>query len=374
MNTFKFWLACALLVAWLPLVAAEDEHGHEGEEEEEGAIEMTVAERDAMGIRVDAVSMRALSEVLRMPGEVVVNAYQSATVTPRIVAQVVTRHVTLGEIVASGQPLVTLSSVAMAEAQGDLVIADREWQRVRKLGKEAVSERRYTEARVMQRQAIATVMAYGMTEQQASELLTSSDAELAAGEFDLLAPQKGTILADDFVVGELIEPGRVLFSISDETTLWVEASTVPSDLANFEVGAPARVSHGGEHWIDGHIIQLHHQLDETTRRQSVRIELDNSDDHLHPGEFVEAEISTGEGPSVLAVPGTAITLIKGVPTVFKLEEGHEFHPQAIDTGISAGGWTEVRGGLLAGDEIAVEGVYTLKSFLLKASLGEGHGH
>jgi len=372
MNTLKFWLTCALLVAWLPLVAAEEEQGHE--EEEESAIEMTVAERDAAGIKVEAVAMRALSEVLRMPGEVVVNAYRSATVTPRIVAQVVARHVTLGEIVESGQPLVTLSSVAMAEAQGDLVIADREWQRVRKLGKEAVSERRFTEARVMQRQALATVIAYGMTAEQADELLTTSDAELAAGEFDLLAPQIGTILADEFIVGELIEPGRVLFSISDESTLWVEASTVPSDLSAFEVGAPVRVSHGDNHWIDGYIIQIHHRLDETTRRQGLRIELDNSDDHLHPGEFVEAEVSTGEGPSVLAVPGTAITLINGSPTVFRLEEGHEFHPQAIATGTSAGGWTEVRGGLSAGDEIAVEGVYFLKSLLLKASLGEGHGH
>ena len=74
------------------------------------------------------------------------------------------------------------------------------------------------------------------------------------------------------------------------------------------------------------------------------------------------------------MPSEAITLIKGVPTVFKLEEGHEFHPQPIDIGIAAGGWTEVRGGLVEGDEIAVEGVFTLKSLLLKSSLGEGHAH
>ena len=49
-------------------------------------------------------------------------------------------------------------------------------------------------------------------------------------------------------------------------------------------------------------MQLHHQLDETTRRQGIRIEVDNTDDHLHPGQFVEAEISTGDGPTVLAVP------------------------------------------------------------------------
>ena len=372
MNTFKIWATCVLLGTCLPLAAAEDQDDHEGEEK--GAIELTVAERDAAGIRVSDVAMRALSERLQVPGEVVVNAYRSAIVTTRITAQVVARHVKLGEIVDSGQPLVTLSSVAMAEAQGELVIADREWKRVRMLGKEAVSERRFTEAQVIQRQALAKVLAYGMTADQAVKLLASSAAELAAGEFDLLAPQQGTVLRDKFIVGELVEPGRVLFSISDETTLWVEASTVPSDLADFEVGATARVSHNGDHWIEGRIIQLHHQLDETTRRQGLRIEVDNSDDHLHPGQFVEAEVSTGEGPTVLAVPSEAITLIKGVPTVFKLEKGHEFHSQPIETGIGGGGWTEVRGGLVEGDEIAVEGVFTLKSLMLKSSLGEGHAH
>jgi cobalt-zinc-cadmium efflux system membrane fusion protein len=189
-----------------------------------------------------------------------------------------------------------------------------------------------------------------------------------------MAPQQGTVLSDAFIAGELIEPGRVLFNISDESTLWVEASTVPSDLTHFEVGAPARVAHGDGHWINGRVIQLHHQLDETTRRQGLRIEVDNADDHLHPGQFVEAEISTGEGPSVLAVPSEAITLIEGTPTVFLLEDNRELHPRPVETGIAAGGWTEIVGGLSDGDEIAVSGVFHIKSLLLKSSLGEGHAH
>ncbi|MEQ9563892.1 MAG: efflux RND transporter periplasmic adaptor subunit [Woeseiaceae bacterium] len=371
MKNTMVWAAFAMLFIGTP-AKSQDEHGHEGEEA--ASVEMTSEERAASGVRIANVEMRVLSEQIRMPAEVVIDAYQSASVTTRITAQVVARHVKLGDIVDVGDRLVTLSSVAMADAQGELVIADSEWQRVRELGKNAVSARRFTEAQIAQRQAMAKVLAYGMTAAQADRLVSSSDAALATGEFDLLAPQQGTILQDKFIVGELIEPGRVLFGISDESVLWVEASTVPSDLTNFEVGASARVSHSGDHWIEGRVIQLHHQLDETTRRQGLRIEVDNSDDHLHPGQFVEAEVSTGEGPMVLAVPDDAITLIEGQSTVFKLEDGHEFHPQPIEVGASAGGWTEVRRGLVAGDEIAIEGVFVLKSRLLKSSLGEGHAH
>jgi cobalt-zinc-cadmium efflux system membrane fusion protein len=370
MKLLKLPLALLALSLSVAIPAQEDEHGHE--EEENNAVEMTADEQSAAGITTASVSRRGLSGQIKMPAEVVVNAYKSASVTTRISAQVITRNVQLGDVVEPGQSLVTLSSVDMAEAQGNFVIADREWQRVRGLGKAAISERRYVEAEIARRQALSKILAYGMTQQQTDRLLAAGAAAMTTGEFELLAPQQGTVLSDDFIVGELIQPGRVLFNISDETTLWVEASTVPSDLTEFEVGAPARIAHGEGHWINGHVVQLHHQLDETTRRQGLRIEVDNADDHLHPGQFVEAEISTGEGPKVLAVPSEAITLIKGAPTVFLLKEGHEFHPQPVETGASAGGWTEIRSGLNEGDELAVTGVFHIKSLLLKSSIGDEH--
>jgi cobalt-zinc-cadmium efflux system membrane fusion protein len=367
MNIFKITVAGLLLCLAWPLFAQDDD---DHEEEEIEFVEMTAAEMTEVGVRTGPVAFRTLSEQIRMPAEVVVNAYESANVTTRITAQVVARHAKLGDLVEVGQPLATLSSVEMAEAQGTLILADSEWQRVKSLGKKAVSERRYTEAQIASRQALSRVLAYGMTEAEANRLLASGDAALATGEFDLLVPQHGTILSDNFIVGELIEPGRVLFRISDESTLWVEASTVPTDLTEYEIGAPARIAHGAGHWIEGRVVQLHHQLDETTRRQGIRIEVDNNDDHLHPGQFVEAEISGGDGPTVLAIPDDAITLLKGTTTVFKLEEGRELHPRQVETGIAAGGWTEIRGGLSEGDEIAIDGVFHLKSLMLKSSIGD----
>jgi cobalt-zinc-cadmium efflux system membrane fusion protein len=306
--------------------------------------------------------------------EVVINAYRSARVTPRITAQVAARHVKLGDEVTAGQRLVTLSSVEMAEAQGALIVADREWQRVKSLGQGTVSARRYTEAQVAQQQSRAKVLAYGMTDAQAASLAKSGDGSNATGAFDLLAPRAGTVLRDDFIVGELIEPGRVLFDISDESIMWVEAQTVSNGLADIDDGAAARVSLDGITWFDGTVIQRHHRLDETTRTQGLRIEVDNADDRLHPGQFVEAEIVTGTQAPVLAVPGAAVTLVNGAPTVFKLEDGHQFHPEAVEVGPTVGDWTVIRGGLANGDEIAVNGVFHLKSLALKSSIGEGHAH
>ncbi len=379
MNFFKFGALCLVLTFSSPLVLAAKDHDAEGQADGEGdheqsALVLSTDERRTAGISIDRVGPHALAETLRVSAEVVINAYQSARVTPRIQAQVLARHVRLGDPVEAGQALVTLSSVAMAEAQGSLIVADREWQRVKKLGRKVVAERRYTEAQVARQQAFAKVLAYGMQEAQAIELLQSGDATKATGEFDLLAPIAGTVLQDDFIVGELIEPGRVLIDISDESILWVEARVIPSTLSSIEVGAPARVSSNGMDWIEGEVIQLHHQLNETTRTQGIRIAIKNTSDQIHPGQFAEVELVTGARSPVLAVPNESLTLIKGVPTVFKFEDGIGFHAEGVEIGPSIGGWTEIHSGLEEGEEIAVSGIFHLKSLLLKSSLGEGHAH
>lgn len=372
-QTLTIWAACVCLAAITPAFAQEEGHDdHEGEAD--SAIELTAEEQRTAGVVVESIAPQALNETLRVPGEVVVNAYRSSRVTPRITAQVASRHVRLGDKVEEGQTLVTLSSVTMAEAQGALIIADREWQRVKSLGRQAVSERRYTEAQVAQQQALAAVIAYGMTDAQAAALINSGDASKATGAFDLLAPQAGIVLQDDFIVGELIGPGRVLIDITDESVIWVEAQAVANRLADVEPGSAARVSLDGVAWYKGTVIQRHHRLDETTRTQGLRIQVDNSEDRLHPGQFVETEIVTGSRVPMLAVPNQAITLIDGAPAVFKREEGHEFHAEAIEVGPTVGDRTVVRAGLIEGDEIAVDGVFYLKSLMLKSSLGEGHAH
>jgi len=371
MNMFNLGVICLAVALNSSPVLAEEGHDEVGHEEGSQLV-FSKKQREAAGIVVEEVVLQALDETLRVPAEVVINAYQSARVTPRMQAQVLERHVHLGDHVIAGQPLVTLSSVAMAQAQGDLIVADREWLRVKSLGRKAVGERRYTEAQVARQQAFAKVLAYGMQEEQAVELLKITNAANAVGEFDLLAPLAGTILEDNFITGELIEPGRVLFDISDESILWVEARMRPSSLSSIKVGSPAQVSVNGTDWFDGNVVQLHHRLSETTRTQGVRIAVENLHDQLHPGQFAEVEIITGSGIPVLAVPNESLTLIKGASTLFKMENGGEFHPEIVDIGTVIGDWTVISAGVEAGDVIAVKGVFYLKSMLLKSSIGDEH--
>ena len=136
MNIYKLGVICLIATFFIPSVFAEERHDEEG-----NPLVLSVEARRAAGITVDTVALQTLNETLRVPAEVIINAYQSARVTPRIQAQVVARHVQLGDHVEAGQSLVTLTSIALSEAQGNLIVMDREWQRVESLGKKAVGER-----------------------------------------------------------------------------------------------------------------------------------------------------------------------------------------------------------------------------------------
>ena len=361
---FKQGFILLLLFVAHPVFAEE-----ENEAEAQGIPEMTADQRQAMGIVTSSVERRGLTEEIIAPGEVTVNVYRSSQVTSRISSQIIARHARMGDAVKTGQKLLTLSSVEMAEAQSQLLVASREWQRVKKLGRKVVSERRYIEAQVNRQRAYAKVLAYGMTEFQIRALLKQGDASKATGTFDLLSSQDGTVISDDFMLGQVVEPGQVLMEITDESLLWVETQLSPDDVVDISIGTPARIRHGADKWLEGHVVQIHRRIDETTRTLPVRIEVNNAQGLLRAGLFVKVALQTSIGEDVIAVPRSAVTLLHGEQVVFMLE-GTELYPQLVETGDIRSDWVEIKNGLKEGDEIVTQGMFLLKSLLLKSQIGD----
>jgi cobalt-zinc-cadmium efflux system membrane fusion protein len=332
---------------------------------------MTAAEREAQGIVTARIESRILADEIVVPGEVMADVYRSVQISPRIAAQVVARHVRLGHAVEKGDRLLTLSSVEMAKAQGELIVAERDWRRIRGLGRDIVSERRYVEAEVAAQQAYAKIQAFGMAPEQAAAFVKTGDPAKATGAFDLFAPQAGVVVKDEFLVGQFVEPGHVLLEIVDETLVGVEAKVTPEQLIKISAATTASIRINANESIEGKVIHFHHSVDPATRTIAIRIQVENTGDKLHPGQFVTAVIPVGENVSALAVPEAAVMLLEGKSVVFKLE-GDEFHPIPVTTGANRGGLIEISQGLADGDEIVIEQAFKLKSMIMKSGIGEGH--
>jgi membrane fusion protein, heavy metal efflux system len=336
-------------------------------------IHLTPEQRRTLGLRTEVLTARAIGEALRAPGEVRLNAYATAQVTPRIAAQIVARQARLGDRVVPGQPLVTLSSVELAAAQGDLVVAELEWGRLDRIRGKFVSDKEYVEASVARQKARSRVLAYGMTEDQIAALLANA-ARRADGTFELLAPQAGTVIQDDFIQGERVQPGRILFEITDESVRWVEAQMSPADASRVSIGDHARVAYGqGPDWFAGQITQIHHLLDEKTRTQEVRIEVPDPGHRLHPGVFVDVVVLVGAAEPVMAVPEAAV--LRGPDgdwQVFVADGEDAFKPVEVELVRSTGGLAVIEG-LTEGTQVVTQGAFFLQSELAKSGF-DPHNH
>lgn len=349
-----------------------EEHAEEGEAGEAAVpVKMDDAALKAAGIRLQTLQPSALSEELRAPGEVVDSAYGTTLITPRVEALVVRRHARLGDEVRAGAPLVTLSSVEVANTQADLRIAEQEWRRVSALGREAVSGRRITEAQVAVDRARATARAYG---------LPGTAPGRINGEFTLTAPHAGRITEGEFVVGERIEPGKTLFRLVDESVVWVDAKMPSGTVSRIAAGSPATVVVGGER-IAGEVQRSAHRTSETTRSGVVRVEVPNKADRLHAGDFVEVYFDATASTNVdnkaatrLAVPTDALVQLEGETVVFRRNAAGALEPVPVRAGEVIGDRTVIREGLKPGDTVVVAGAFAVKSQMLKAQLGEGDGH
>ncbi len=352
-------------------------HGGHDHGEEGGAIELNAQSIAAAGIRVETVQKVPFAQEIMAPGEVRLNAYHTAHITPRIAGQIIARHARLGDSVRAGQPLATLSSIEMAEAQGQLLVAEQEWQRVKKLGRDVVSARRYTEADIARAQARARVRAFGMTEAQVAAMLRTPDPARAIGTFDLLSPQSGTVINDDFVLGEMAEPGRLLFTVVDESSVWVVAHLAPEDAGLAVPGAPTQVrlkrTGGATLSLPGRVAQVQHQVDEATRTFPVRIEVPNRGHALHPGLFVEVAIQGGSANPQVVIPESAVQRQGTELVVFVEAEPGKYERREVQVGIPAGGHVPVQSGLAPGERVVTAGAFALLSELAKAGF-EVHNH
>lgn len=301
---------------------AEEKGEGEGEGEEEAAkpISMDAKAMAAAGIRVAKLEKSLLNEELRTPGEVVDNAYGTTLITPRVDSLVVRRHAKLGDDLRAGAPLVTLSSVEVAQTQGALIIAEQEWKRMQSLGRDAVSGRRYSESQVAVEQARAAARAYG---------LPGSAVGRANGEFTLTAPHAGRVTEDNFVVGERIEPGRTLFRLVDESIVWVDAKLPAENAQRVAVGSAADIIHGKIR-LTGKVVQRSHRTAEGTRNSLVRIEVVNKDDSLHGGDYVDAYLDAGASKdSQLAVPTASVLQLEGDTIVFRQNADNTLEPVSV---------------------------------------------
>ena len=115
-------------------------------------------------------------------------------------------------------------------------------------------------------------------------------------------------------------------------------------------------------------------MDRATQSILARVRFQQGVENLLKlGLFFNARVATGTAqgaPEVLTVPLSAVTRVMDRDLVFVARPDGGFAAQNVTLGQSAGGRVHVRDGLALADQVAVEGVFNLKSILLKSTFAE----
>lgn len=372
-NQIKLILfGCVLFQTLIPLGLSAEESD---EDHKQAIVTLSKQQMDAAGIKVTPLALSMNQTIINAPGRVVFNRYKTVSISPRITAQFVKRHVALGDAVKKGQAVATLSSIEMAEAQGALLLAYREWLRVKKLGPNIVTEKRYTQSNIDLQLAKARATAYGMTASQVASFVKTEDFSKANGLFILTSPINGTVLEEEYIKGQQIESGEEINLITDESSLWVIANIAPKLAHDIHVGNSASVLVDG-HLFTAQVVQISHSVNEITRTNEVRLSVENKHDDLHSGLFVDTQIQLGNKSNSLAltVPDTALLRSADGDWQIMVEQDHSTEFKAVEVTVKhvINGVAAIEG-LEPGARVVTQGAFFVQSELAKGNF-EVHQH
>src|SRR5262245_57064041 len=168
------------------------------------------------------------------------------------------------------------------------------------------------------------------------------------------APFDGAIQEKRASVGEYLAAGSPLATIVRMDPLRLRAEVPEREVPNIRVGQTVRVTTEGDPNVyTGRIARLSPTITPQNRMLMVEAEVKNTNGALRPGSFARAEIVTDDRNMSLMVPTRTITTCAGVDKVLVVKDGKVVEKH-ITTGRRTTEWTEVVGGLAAGEAVVME--------------------
>jgi cobalt-zinc-cadmium efflux system membrane fusion protein len=367
---WRLLLSLFLLGAVSPVLATE-------------MVQLEPAALERAGVAVEAVESRAFGDLVRVVGQVVRQPGATVEVKSILGGRVEQLHAAPGAKVRSGQPLLTLHSHELHQLQGELLSAHEALRLAlnqveageQLLALEAISrlelDRRRQQglaARLALQAVEAELEDLGYGEAEIARLVESSETHPA---LVVRAPADGVVLELGVELHGWVAPLEPLMMLGNPERLELELQLPPEEAARVAAGDRVVFGPVGRPELEGQaqVIAGVPQVDPMTRTVTVRAELVDGRGRLLPGVFVEGVLHRGVAESAPAVPAAAVARLGAADHVFVRRDATRFEARPVQLGRFDGSHYEIVAGLAAGEEVAVEGVFLLKSALVRSEGG-----
>ncbi|QJR81312.1 efflux RND transporter periplasmic adaptor subunit [Alteromonas pelagimontana] len=320
-------------------------------EEDYGAGVVTIAPAmvNNLGVRTAKVQRNVLKSAIQTVGYVQYNEDELVHIHPRVEGWIDKLYIkATGEPVTRGEPLYTLYSPALVNAQEEYLIAKRR-------GNASLISAAKERLKALQ-----------LAPQVISALEKTS---IVQQNITFYAPQSGVVNKLSTREGFYVKPGDTLMSIGQLDEVWLEAEVFARDAGAIQQGLPVTVNldyQPGKQWRSD-IDYIYPSVNQQNRTLRFRVRLENPDRVLKPNMFASITVHLQEEDEALVVPQEAVIRTGSQNrVVVALEEGR-FKSIEVTLGRESEDEVEILSGVSEGDTVVTSAQFLLDSESSKTS-------
>lgn len=301
----------------------------------------------------------------------------SVQVFPPYQGTIIKAFAELGSPVERDQPLYTIKSPDLIQAESGLIgaaatfaLTSKELERIKGLA--GISQRELEQATSDQQTAEGTfkaardaVRVFGKTEAEIDRIIASRQIDPA---LVVRSPITGKVISFNAPTGLLVQPGNGTppYTVANVQVKYMLANVIESEIPLFHLGQPVEVrcpAYAGRVFT-GKVSKIYETVDPNTHRTTIRSEVSDPKDEVRPGMLANFVIRVDGPVQATAIPANGVVREPdGTMTAWVTTDRHHFVQRAIKTGLRRDEHVQILSGLQRGELVVSDGAVFLSNML-----------
>lgn len=302
-------------------------------------------------------------------------------VFPAYQGTILKAFVELGTQVKRDQPLYTIKSPDLIQAESTLIgaaatyeLTTKELARAKDLYttsvgvpqkelEQAISDQQTADGAL--KAARDAVRVFGKTDIEIDQMIDSRKIDPA---LVVRSPIAGRVTAFNAPPGLLVQPGNAPapYTVANVSVKWMLANVVESDIPLFHLGQPVQVGVMAypKRVFQGKVSKIYAMVDPNTHRVTIRSEIADPKDELRSGMLANFVIRVDGPVEGIAIPANGVVREPdGTMVAWVTTNRHHFVQRVIKVGLRQDGRVQVLDGLQRGELVVSDGAVFLSNML-----------
>jgi membrane fusion protein, heavy metal efflux system len=332
-------------------------------------------------VKIELVGSYAFPVEKEAVGNIDYDEDLSVQVFPAYQGTIIKTFAELGAEVQKDQPLYTIKSPDLIQAESTLIgaaatyeLTTKELARAKDLYTTSVGvPQRELEQAISDQQtadgalkaARDAVLVFGKTNTEIDQMIASRKVDPA---LVVRSPISGKVTYKNAQPGFFVQPGNppAPYSVADVNLKWMLANVPESDSGFFHRGQPVAVrtlAYDGR-IFKGKVSKIYETVDPNTHRVTIRSEISDPKNDLRPGMLANFVIRVDAPVEATAIPANGVVREPdGTMGAWVTTDRHTFTERIIKVGLRDDGRVQILDGLQRGELVVSDGAVFLSNML-----------